>query len=133
LIGILVNIYGVHSITNFKVIEIVDDSKPYPTLMGVEWAFEIQTIINLKRRETVFEVGDLKFTAPLDSIEGMRYIEPARGKKIDNLYNMIALMDDYVNPIAHGALSWRRISSCALESKEVMGHLKQRMHEVCTK
>jgi hypothetical protein len=34
--------------------------------MGLEWAFENHTIINLKKREMIFEVGDLKVTAPLD-------------------------------------------------------------------
>jgi hypothetical protein len=34
--------------------------------MGLEWAFENQPIINLKRREIIFEVGDLKVTTLLD-------------------------------------------------------------------
>jgi len=61
-----VNIDGVHSLVDFEVIEIVDDSHPYPTLKGLEWAFGNQKIINLKRREMIFEVGDLKVTTPLD-------------------------------------------------------------------
>jgi hypothetical protein len=59
----------------------------------------------------------LKVTAPLDPIEGKRYIEPARGNNIDSLYNIIAWMDDYVNHIAYGTLSLRSISSCALDSE----------------
>jgi hypothetical protein len=58
----------------------------------------------------------LKVIVPLDPIEGKRYIEPMRGNEIDNLYNMIALMDDYVNPIVDGVLSWRSISSCTSDS-----------------
>jgi hypothetical protein len=85
-----VNIDGVHSMENFEVIEIMDDSQPYPTLMGLEWDFDNQEIINLKRREMIFEVGYLKFIAPLDPSEGKRYIEPSRGNDIDKLYNMIA-------------------------------------------
>jgi len=54
-------------------------------------------------------------TIPLDPTEGNRYTEPIRGKKIRKLYNMTAWMDDYVNLIVDGALSWRRISSCASE------------------
>jgi hypothetical protein len=88
LIGIPVNIDGVRSIADFEVIEIVDDSQPYPTLMGLEWAFDNHEIINLKRREMIFEVGDLKVTMPLDPTEGKRYIEPTKGNEIDNLYNM---------------------------------------------
>jgi hypothetical protein len=100
---VLLNIDGVHSVEEFEVIEIMDDSQPYPTLMGLEWAFDNQVIINLKRREMIFEVRDLKVTAPLDPTKGKRYIEPTRGNGIDNLYNMTASMDDYVNPTTDGA------------------------------
>jgi len=54
----------------------------------------------------IFEVGDLKVTAPLNPSEQKRYIEKERGNCIDNLYNMIAWMEDYVNPKMNGALSW---------------------------
>jgi disulfide oxidoreductase YuzD len=79
--------------------------------MGIEWEFYNQAIINLKRRETIFEVGYLKVISPLDPKKEKRYIEPVRGNEIDNLYNMIAWMDDYVNPTADGMISLRRISS----------------------
>jgi hypothetical protein len=75
---------------DFEVIEIVDDSQPYPTLMGLEWAVDNQEIINLKRREMIFEVGDLKVTAPLDPSEGKRYTESVRANDMDNLYNLTA-------------------------------------------
>jgi hypothetical protein len=106
LTGVPVNIDGVCNMEDFEVIEIVDDSQPYPTLMGLEWDFDNQAIINLKRREMIFEVGDLKVIAPLDPSEGKRYIEPTRGNDIDNLYNMTAWMEDYVNLTIDGALSW---------------------------
>jgi hypothetical protein len=44
--------------------------------MGLKWAFDNQEIINLKKREMIFEVEYLKFTAPLDPIERKRYIKP---------------------------------------------------------
>lgn len=34
------DIDGVHSVANFEVSEIVDDSNPYPTLLGLDWAFD---------------------------------------------------------------------------------------------
>jgi hypothetical protein len=98
---------------DFDVIEIMDDTQPYSKLMGLEWEFHNQIITNLDKRGMIFEVEDLKVTAPLDPTKGKRYISPARGNDIDNLYNMIAWMDDYVNPIADGVLSWISISSCA--------------------
>jgi hypothetical protein len=39
--------------TNFEVIEIVDGTQPYPTLMGLEWDFNDQTIIKLKRKDDI--------------------------------------------------------------------------------
>jgi hypothetical protein len=90
LIGVLVNIDGVCSVVEFEGIDIVDDSQPYPELMGLEWAFDNQEIINLKRREMIFEVGELKITAPLNPTEGDTYIEATKGNDIDNMYNMIA-------------------------------------------
>jgi hypothetical protein len=76
LTGVPVNIDGVLNTTDFEVIEIMDDSQPYQALMGLEWDFDNQAIINLKRREMIFEVGYLKVTTPLDPMEGNMYIEP---------------------------------------------------------
>jgi hypothetical protein len=70
LTGVSVNIDGVHSVADFEVIEIVDGSTPYPTLLGLDWEFDNQTIIDLKKRNMVFEVEDLKVTASLDPTEG---------------------------------------------------------------
>jgi hypothetical protein len=131
--GVHVDIDGVRSVADFEVIEIADDSQPYPTLMGLEWAFDNHVIINLKRRGMIFEVGDLKVTTPLDLIEGKRYIEPTRGNNIDNMYNMIVWMEYYVNPTADGALIWRSISLCASDSEEGLEHWQQRTHEVSTR
>jgi len=107
------NIDGVYNMEYFEVIETMDDNKPYPTLMGLEHDFDNQAIIELKRREMIFEVRYLKVTSSLDPSKGNRYIEPTKGYDIDKLYNMNAYMDDYDNPTAHGALSWRIISACA--------------------
>ena len=45
--NVLVDIDGMRSLVDFKVIEIIDDSRPYPVLLGIEWAFDNLTIINL--------------------------------------------------------------------------------------
>jgi hypothetical protein len=92
LIGILtwvnVNIDGVHNIVDFEVIDIMDDSKPYPMLLGLNWDFDNQTIIDLKKRQIIFEVGDLRVTAPLDPKKGRKYVELTRRKELDNLYDV---------------------------------------------
>jgi hypothetical protein len=66
LVGVLVNIDGVCSVVDFEVIEIMDNNKSYLALLGLYWAFDNQTIINLKKRKMIFEVGGLKVIAPLD-------------------------------------------------------------------
>jgi hypothetical protein len=76
----------------------------------------------MKKRDIIVEVGALKVTGPLDPTKGKRYIEPARGNEICNLYNMTTLIDDYVNPTVNGALSWRRISSCGSDLEEGLEH-----------
>jgi hypothetical protein len=113
LTGVPVNIDGVCNVEDFEVIEILDENQPYLALMILEWDFSNQVMIKLKKREMIFEVGELKVTAPLEPSEGKRYIDPPKGNDIDNLYNMTAWMDDYVNPTIDGELSRRSIISCA--------------------
>jgi hypothetical protein len=45
-----VDINGVSMFANFEVIEIVDDSCPYPALLGIDWAFNNSTVVDLKKR-----------------------------------------------------------------------------------
>jgi len=78
LVGVPINRDGVINVVDFELIEIMDNSQPYPTLLRLDWAFDNQEIINLKKREMIFEGGGLKVTAPLDTIEERRYVEPAR-------------------------------------------------------
>ena len=47
--SVWINIEGIRSTTTFVVIEIVDNSIPYPTLLGLEWAFENLSMVNLKK------------------------------------------------------------------------------------
>lgn len=51
---------------NFMVIEIVDDTHPYPSLLGIDLDFDNQVIIHLKRIKMIFEGGDIRVFAPLD-------------------------------------------------------------------
>jgi hypothetical protein len=50
----MVDLGSVHTKEYFEFIKIVDGTTPYPTLLGLEWAFEIKTIINLKTRKMTF-------------------------------------------------------------------------------
>ena len=54
-----VDIDGVCTVAGFEFIEIIDDSNPYPTLLGIEWAMENAVVINLKKRQMIFEGKEL--------------------------------------------------------------------------
>lgn len=56
--GVTVYIEGACAISNFEVIEIVDDSNPYPVWFGIDWAVYMNEVINL------------------DLVEGVRYTNP---------------------------------------------------------
>ena len=64
--GVTVDLDGVLTKAYFEVIEIVDRTTPYLTLLGLDWAFDNQTIINLKTIKMIFESGDYRVIAPLD-------------------------------------------------------------------
>jgi len=83
-----VNIDGVCSVEDFEMIKIVDGSTPYPDLLGLDLEFDNQTIIDLKKRNMIFKVVNLKVISSLDPTEGRRFVEPEKRKELDNLYNM---------------------------------------------
>jgi hypothetical protein len=115
---VTVSIDGVCGLADLELIEIVDGSNPYPTLLGLDWAFDNQNIIDLNKIQMIFKVEDLKVIVSLDPSEGIRYVEPGKGKEIDNLHTMNVWMENYVNPTNDGVLNWRSIFSCASDSEE---------------
>jgi hypothetical protein len=50
-----VNIEGVKMKVDFEVIEIMDDYDPYLALLGIDWAFDNNVVLNLKKRQMSFE------------------------------------------------------------------------------
>jgi hypothetical protein len=52
--GVKVDLDGVCTNVDFKVIEIVDGTTPYPTFLGLYWEFDNQAVINLKERKMNF-------------------------------------------------------------------------------
>jgi hypothetical protein len=116
--GVTVDLDGVRTKAYFEVFEIVDDTTPYPTLLGQDWAFDNQTIINLKTRKMAFESGEYRVIAPLDPLEGERFIEPTclDLEEVYQLYKTTAHDEDYVNPIVEGVLGWQSITSCETDS-----------------
>ena len=68
-----VDLDGVCKLANFEVIEIIDDSTPYPALFGIDCTFENQAIISLKKKTMSFEGNGIRVIGPLDPALGLRY------------------------------------------------------------
>ena len=57
--GITVDIEGAIVLADLEVIEIIDDNNPYPTLLGIDWATNMNGVINLKKCKMIFEKKSL--------------------------------------------------------------------------
>ena len=58
------NLEGEKTKVEFEVIEIMDDFYPYPSLLGIDWAFDNNAVLNLKKRQMSFETNTLRMVAP---------------------------------------------------------------------
>ena len=106
-----VDVKGLRTYADFEVIDIVKETNPYPTLLGIYWEIDNQTIIKFKKRILSFEVPEIRVVAPIDPLEGQWYVEPvhSEGKYnfLDQLYSIMSLKEDYINPTTDGNLSWQ--------------------------
>lgn len=79
----------------------MDNSNPYPMLLGLDWAFDMDAIINLKR-SMVFEKNSTRVIVPLDPSKGAWYTEPVceeyDDEDIDHIYKLTAQDEDCINP-----------------------------------
>ena len=90
--GILVDIDGAYTMEDFEVIDILDNISPYLALLGLDWDFDNQAIINIKTRKMIFKLGKNIFIAPLYPSKGGRYVEPATKKIVtEDITNCIEL------------------------------------------
>jgi hypothetical protein len=53
--GVTLDLNGMHTMTYFEVREIVDGKTPDPTLLGLDFEFDNQAIINLNTNKMNFE------------------------------------------------------------------------------
>ena len=107
--SVSVDIDGVSTLAYFEVIEIIDDSNPYPSLLGIEWEIDNDAVINLKKRQMNFEGKGLRVIVPLDPSQGERYTEPVRDEDqdvLDHIYNITVKEEYYVDPTAEGIMDW---------------------------
>jgi len=120
--GVTVDIEGTSMQMDFELIEIVDDNNPYPALLGIDWATDMNGVINLKKWNMIFEKKSLCIVIPLDPAEGACYTEPIRDDEIDDdldhIYKITVRDQDWVNLTAEGRISWEHIEACILDSDE---------------
>lgn len=59
-------------------------------LLGIDWANDMNGVINLKKHKMIFEKKSLCVVVPLDPAEGARYTEPVRDNDLNYIYKIIA-------------------------------------------
>ena len=88
----------------------------------------------LQEKDLVFRNYEIRVVAPVDPLEGQRYVDPvhSKGKEnyMDQLYNIMSSKEDYINPTANEKLSWRSVSSCTSHSGEALENWQNKLHDV---
>lgn len=123
---VTIDIEGESALSNFEVIEIVDDKNTYPVLIGIDWAFDMDAVINLKKWRITFEKKVLWVIVMLDPIEGVHYTEPIHDYEeediLDQIYKITAHDEDWINPTTDGWITWDRDNSYTSYSDEQIEH-----------
>jgi len=100
-----VNIEGVKSNFDRKFIYIMDSFDPYPALRGIDWAFENNVVLNLKKRKMSIEIDTLHVITPLNPNEGDKYNDPlyedVQSSIIENICKITRHREEYINPTAN--------------------------------
>ena len=119
-------------LADFKVIEIVNDNNTYPLLLGIDWAIDMNGVINLRKHKMSFEKNSLRVVVPLDPMEGSRYAEPMcdydSNNDVDCIYKIT--MCEWVNLTTDGRISWDCKSSCTSYSNKEIKSWQNQLHEV---
>jgi hypothetical protein len=55
---------------DFEVIEIMDESDPYPSFLGIDWDFDNNVVMNLKKRQMSFETDTFPVVAQWICMKG---------------------------------------------------------------
>jgi hypothetical protein len=84
------NLDGVNTYVDFEAIKTLND--PYLTLLGIDWDFNNDTILNLKQRWMPFEKEGCIFIHSLDPTLSELFVEPMEEVldegSLDNFYNL---------------------------------------------
>ena len=72
----------------------------------------------------VTQIWYQQLVSPIYPLEGQTYVEPVynegQGDYLDQIYNVTAMQEDYVNPKTDGNLSWKSASSSTSDSWEAL-------------
>jgi len=97
-------------LSDFEVINIVDDRNPYYALLWIYWAIDMNGVINLKKCKVSFDKKSLCVIIPLDTTVGLCYAEPVHDYEsddhLDYIYNIMGKNQDWVNPTTDGQIAW---------------------------
>ena len=76
----------------------------------------------------------MRVVSPIEPLEGHRYVEPIYNEGqvdyLDQIYNVTALQEDYINPTMDGKLSWKSAISCTSDSGEALENWQNMLNEV---
>jgi hypothetical protein len=132
-----VNIEGVKTKAKFEFIEIMDEFDPFPTLLGIDWEFDNNVVLKLKKRQMSFVKNSLRVVAPLDTYEGGQYNElmdeDAQSSANENVYKIMGQREDYINPTTDGELSWISVKSYDTESEDAMKRWQNNLYKVSSR
>ena len=82
---------------------------PYPVLLRINWEFDNQAIINLKKKTMSFKGNGVRVIGPLDPTLGPRYTElitvEEEARNVDVVYQLTVVHGDYVNPTDDGMIN----------------------------
>lgn len=124
------------ALEDFEVIEFFYERNPYRALLGIDWATDMNEVINLKKQKMIFENKLLCVIVPLDPAEGSRYAEPVRhyecNDDLDSIYKITERDQDWVNLIVDGQITWDHESSYNSDSNEELECSQNQLHGVTT-
>lgn len=95
----------------------------YHAILWIDWAFDINVVINMNQWNMTFERNVLKVIVPLDHAEGAHntelvhdFLEDDDG--LDWIYKIMAWDKDWIKSIVDGWIMWDKDNSCTLDSDE---------------
>lgn len=111
---------------DFEVIEIADDRNPYPALLRIDWATDMNGVINLKKWKMIFQNKSLRVVVPLGPTEGPLYTKLVQDYEsddyLDHIYKITARDQEWVNPATDKCIAWDCERSCTSNLDEELEH-----------